>query len=567
MGAKKRSAPANRKRNRSATTEEDNNLQSTTNRSAGSRSNSNKSRASPNAHKQLWYGGSILVVAIGLGWAWNNFLDPIDPRMAQFWSLICRRNAAKCARFVVPARRTLQAGRPIRAGEVLAEIPRELQVWDLDALRDERIREDFGLLEARHDRTNNPLSRGAFLAAYLALESAVPNPEEIADTTTDSQSESAGSKKNSMNPIRRSYLDVMPTIDELAVHHPILWDPEELRDMLGSHSLTMGVVSAYRDMIASEYAAFSKKSPDFAGMINETQYKVARLRVLTRSFSPGPVGPEEIEEEEAAMYMDKLGIDFRRGCHAMVPILDMLNHHPNPNVVYTYNKDKRVFVITSKTTIPASFEVYDSYGKYTDSHLFAKFGFVNGDGSGHIATSISVFHHMLDFELGDEFSYLPLSGTLASLKFQQLEELKRYLQFDDGYENCIPGVDEADPNQWKLKELKLQHLLRIANDSKHWVIHIPPRNPNSRPAESSEQSITEIPPNIDPRKLRMNFEPLIQTCRLITLINSDYDDGAIGVLQENLGNPDFVVTKGNDALEYRAFMWYVCYLASAVQGF
>ena len=115
-------------------------------------------------------------------------------------------------------------------------------------------------------------------------------------------------------------------------------------------------------------------------------------------------------DEELEQYKTMFGVDLTKGCHAMVPILDMYNHHPNPNVGWEYNSNEKAFVITSLKPIPAGQEIIDSYGTYTDSHLFSKFGFVNGDGSGYTEATIAGFHKLLDVGMKEQFSYLPFSG-------------------------------------------------------------------------------------------------------------------------------------------------------------
>ena len=66
----------------------------------------------------------------------------------------------------------------IQSGELVMRLPRTLQIWDLDALRDEFIQQEFLGLDSSssidtstktvsHKDTQNPLDSGAFLAVYL----------------------------------------------------------------------------------------------------------------------------------------------------------------------------------------------------------------------------------------------------------------------------------------------------------------------------------------------------------------------------------------------------------------
>jgi len=545
MPARKRNnAPSQRKRGREPTSDHDGDNHHPTNARSGAsrditkRNLPQKISRSESHQKQLIYGSSVLVVAIIAGALWNYLDNTVDPRIVQFWSTMCRE--AQCARYVNPVRRTLQASRPIRSGEVIAEIPRHLQIWDIDALRNEFVREE--LLSARHARTGNLLPSGAFLAAYLALQ------------YQDMMLSNVTASKDIEKSILKSYFEALPTGDEL-VDHPVLWSTEDLASALGQHSRSFGVVVAHKEMVASEYQAFLRASGNFADKISEEDYTIARLWVLTRSFSPGPdICSNEINKEDLPLFEKHVMLDFAKGCHAMVPILDALNHHPEPNVAYQYNADKRAFLITAKRKIPVGFELYDSYGKFSDSHLFAKFGFVNGDGSGHTQASIAFFHRMFDYGMDNEYSHFSKTHheKNRALLSAQRPSLIRYLQYDDGYVDCITGQEEGDA--YKLKELKLQHLMKIANTESRWVVTVGPRRPNSQPVESTEILITEQLPEIDPRRVRLNLLPLIETCRLISVIHTDYDGQAIAYLEQNLETSDFVLEKDNNALEYRTFM-------------
>jgi hypothetical protein len=224
--------------------------------------------------------------------------------------------------------------------------------------------------------------------------------------------------------------------------------------------------------------------------------------------------------------------------------------------ISAYDKRKPAFMIDAKKSIPSSgWELFDSYGKFTDSHLFAKFGFLNGDGSGWTQASLALFHRILDTGMDQEFSYLPSNDeAIGVAKTYQRKHLSRYLQYDDGYTDCIKGTD-THPEQFELKKLKLDHLVRIANNRKSWIVNVPPRAPKSQPAESSDVLISEAIPEIDPGTVRIDFSKLIETCRIISIVNSDYGGKATEVLKNNLRNATFALERDNDSLEYRAVNW------------
>jgi hypothetical protein len=535
----------------------------------------------------------------------------VDSSFGTYWNTACdndRNNSNKvwCGDGrIEPTGRTLQTSTTatsttIRRGDQLIEIPRSLQIWEIDALKSDIVQTEH-LLKARHALTDNPLPGGAFLAVYLAIEQKrlkpIPNKEE--DDDDNDSSDNVGNNEDDDDDLRRaSYLQSLPSWKELSDYHPILTSRSDLKMLLGHHSWNFAVVVMYQEMIDSEYNALTTASSNkvFGQLINIKEYQTARIHVLSRSFNPGSdacsaevvkeLSQSELERiqsewgtsiiETPPKKDDDVAVDdnslFAKGCHAMVPILDMLNSHPQPNVVYKYQIEKQAFVISAKAGIPPQWELMDSYGKYSDAHLYAKFGFVNGDGSGHTQASIALFHRPLDVQISQEFTMIPnqiivnstqkITGDESSPElspmdkipdFQKLD-LKRYLQYDDGYKNCIQK--DINPPEFRLKQLKWMHLANIANDSKSWIVTLQPRVPESQPKKSSNVLITELPPKIDPRKLRMDLTHIVDTCRLLALTVNDYDGTAIQVLEDNLGNNTFVVNDpGNDALEYRSLMF------------
>ena len=638
-------------------------------KSGGGRSNSNSS-SSTGIQQLTIYGVAVLVMAIVSGLMLNNNnnnnnnnnkiannenesndigsssntfikytnnMTAVDKSFGNFWNTICgddddaddnikKRSSDKawCGDGrVEPTRRTLQTTtaattttrqqqqHSIRRGDALVEIPRGLQIWELDALRSDFVKTER-LLKARHELTDNPLAGGAFLAVHLAherkrlLKSSEAGTtkdnddddddeqkEDVAATAATSSNTATGSDvdddgetmEQQEQQLRASYFRSLPSWEELSDHHPILKSRSELRSMLGHHSWNFAVVVMYQEMIDSEYKALATTSPQgFGQQITVKEYQVARIHVLSRSFNPGPdacsaeldkymmpIERERLQSDWGSRSIKSPKILFAEGCHAMVPILDMLNSHPHPNVVYKYHSEKQAFVISAKTNIPPQWELMDSYGKFSDAHLFAKFGFVNGDGSGHTQASIALFHRPLDVQISQEFTLIPhkitngeddeseSSSSSSSSSpmdkipdFQKLD-LKRYLAYDDGYQNCVQK--ELHPEAFRLKQLKWLHLAKIANDPKSWIATLQPRAPESRPRESSDLLITELPPQVDPRKLRMDITHLVETCRLLALTVDDYEGNAIKVLDDNLGNDTFVVTKGSQALEYRSLMF------------
>ena len=497
----------------------------------------------------LWIWASVIVGITSVGWlffyAANLGNDAIGNGDVNSFlsSFVCQDpNGGYCHDALVPHRRTQKATRFITSGETVLVVPRHLQIWDLDALRDGFVKEH--LLSARHAYTDNPLDSGAYLAAYLARRMYHHDNSTLSEQEED--------------PLQ-AYLDILPTYKTLEAFHPALWSERRLANLLGPNSLSYAVAKAYQDMIQSEYNAFSSVSSEFASQISEDMYKTMRVHVMSRSFGPGPPGPEESSpnvslESELELYQVTVGVDLKKGCRAMVPMLDMYDHHPSPNVNWKYNGRERAFVVTAAPGgIQAGHEIMDSYGTYTDSHLFAKFGFVNGDGSGFTEASIASFHKPLDVGLKQQFSYIPLSRvTNETIRMKQKALMSNYLAFDDGYKECIQK--ELHPEAFELKQLKLEHLMRIANIPSRWILRVHPRTPKAVPAVSTDIPITNEPPKFDLNNLKVDASKIITTCRLASLTNDDFGGKAVAVLKNALEETEAPITidKQGDSLEYRA---------------
>lgn len=502
-----------------------------------------KTRNNKNKNNKLYMCASISAGLLIFGWLFlyaanlsSDFMWMDSTTRDFLKSFVCDDpNGGYCSQSVVPYRRTQKAQQLVHPGERVLVVPRHLQIWDLDALRDEFVRNE--LASARHVHTNNPLHSGAFLAAYLA--------RRVYHNQTDQD-----------DPMR-PYFDILPTYKTLQAFHPALWSERRLSSLLEPHSWSFVVARGYQDMLRSEYTAFTTASFDFRKQVTEEQYMTMRVNVMSRSFGTGPLTkrealPNQSLEDELQFYQDNMGVNLTKGCHAMVPILDMYDHHPIPNVGWEYVSHERAFVIKALMPIAPGQEIMDSYGKYTDAHLFSKFGFVNGDGSAYTEASLSGLHKPLDIGMREQFSYLPFSGEIEErLKNHQKQLLSRYLVFDDGYTECIQK--ELHPEAFELKKLKLEHLNRIANDPKRWVLRMPPRTERSLPAKSTEVPIRYDPPDFDVNRLNLDASKIIETCRLISLTNDDFDGNATAVLKEALEHdePLFIDNQGND-LEYRA---------------
>lgn len=496
----------------------------------------------------------------------SNFTSwpPADPRVGFLVSRACtgshnlRENSqVYCHPDLRLSKRHFRATRRIEPGEVLFEIPRAMQVWDLDALRDPWIR--LHLFEASHRLSGNKVGSEAFLAVYLALQ--LKRKDE-------------GAKEWDMEILDLAYFDTLYYYKEWKERHPLFDDPDHMKGMLG-FSEGYGVLQAYRNMILSEYEAFHDFSEKFRDMVTQREYFTARMNVLTRAVHVGAPGPEhaikgtflkddysaeQLLKDEIESYKEILGIDLARdGCIALIPIADLFNHHPQNTVEHSYtrterNPDSALVVRADHRHIEVGFEPLASYGRnLPDAHLFARYGFVNGDGSGPTQVSLAFHHDILKLNISSQYDYLPSTGATTNILDFMKKPVAEYLRFDDGYRDCIPGPS-SHPKEAYLKRLKHQHLLKISNSPNYWQIILPARNPFAYPGYTHDKLVIPDPPEPIEFYTRQNLDIglALSTCRLISLTIDDYSGQAGQLLQDNLNNEDFFLGEGNDSLEYRA---------------
>ena len=548
-----------------------------------------------------WRAMAVLSCAIVCGMAWNTWGEGNwrwsstssrdDPRIRRFLSRVCQETDVFCHPSLVSKRRTQAAKRHIAKGERILEIPRSMQIWDLDALRNDFMRQTFW--GAQHTQTGNPVDTAAYLAVYLALlrteqislpdnllKERVDSDNDKDNNEEDAQKEDETEVQQSSQPRLLQYLqECMPTMEDLSSFHPLFWNDTTLKNLLPPLSATYAVVRAYREMIRSEYQALKtiakrrsnitisdELGDDSDIFLSEDDYRTARVLVLSRSFGAGPLPVHKalsppsnaakdssVSEDEVEFYKSDIGVF----AYAMVPILDFYDHHARPNVDYSYSSDRGVFAIRAiGSGIATGHEVVDSYGKFTDSHLFAKFGFVNGDGSGYSQASLATNHPVFDLGLKKQFSNLPmqrnqqeqpLPDSIKKALDRQRLNMKHYVRFDDGYEKCIlRNTNNHAKEAYELKRLKLQHLAKIANHVKRWHLVLPPRAPESLPARASNIAITPAPPKMTKETVRSIFQRkdyqlIAATCRLISLTHEDYNGGAVALLKTNLNDNTFLL--------------------------
>jgi len=520
----------------------------------------------------------------------------------------------------------------IQAGELVMRLPRTLQIWDLDALRDEFIQQEFlgidsrGSMKstdaiaakqsiARHKDTQNPLDSGAYLAVYLIrlMHGAQAKFDDSSNNNEQCQQNEGKECKMVIQwsdvdqhkqriKLLAPYLDILPTVSDRSSStqinnphsHPLFWSLSTIESLFPRYTQTYDLILHYQQMIKSEYEALKLSSDEFGNNVEYLEYLNMRINVLSRAFGVQSTSNDngakwstsgelslgdEMRSYETSNFGSSLNEDddeFK--LRSMCPLLDMYNSHPNPNVIWRYDSETSAYTIyASDSNVQPGQSIVVSYGKYTDGHLFSKFGYVNGDGSSSTEVSLAVFHRMIaDVGLDHQYSQLPLAvwnstsrdevfgavvhadkkmkKSLLSAKQAvnvQAKELIRYLIFDDGYRECIDlNITQGTPEE-ELKILKLKHLIRLANYRKAWTVIVPPQHPDATPYQTSESSSTRNKKNA----VGVNANRIISICRLLSLRVNDIGGDTIAYLREGLTTSDtpyFLPKKHEDTLEYRS---------------
>jgi hypothetical protein len=460
----------------------------------------------------------IILAAVGVQWMLKSDKAPTETAAslnaevaAVLDKLVCQHTRGYCNQATEFRDRTPYAKEAISEGTDLFRVPRKLQLWDLDALRHFKRNKDF--LARFKKNANQRLEAGAFLALYL-WERFVDKPNE--------------------NDLFSSYFRILPS--NLSFH-PIMWSEEKLQTILPTISHGYAVANSYRQMVLLEYETFRGVYPN----LPLEEYKRCRILVLTRTIGTGPI--DKSLEAEAASFMKTFGVDLQLGYQAMPPLLDFFNHYANPNVKWKYDMDGQSFTAFTNRNVDSGDMLFVNYGKNSEARLWAKYGFQVGDGSMDTELSIAVNHHIRN--IGIPIDNTPLSYHPDTEKLK----LASYLQYDDGYQECV-----TDPNSaaYKLKKLKLQHLMRMADRPKRWIITVAPLNPGGY--APNDKRIGQ-PQKVDPANLpAVDSQYAMTTCRLIALTESDFEGEAVEVLQQHLESQEsgILIQAQSNSLEYLA---------------
>ncbi len=488
--------------------------------------------------------------------------------------------------------------RIIAPNATLLIVPRDRLLLDIDAIRDPWIHK-YLFLPAQRLQPQLHIDLGAYLAVYLVLRQRGQQQRLLLQDCQHCHHD-----HDPMEP----YFFILPTYEQLQQRHPAMWSNQLLLQLLNQTS-ALRIARAIRNMIETEYGIFqnlfssstttsttnataSTKTHFAKHILPKQDYIAARINVMARSFGTGPI--TNVENEPKKEYYKR---DYNEGwkqycCRAMVPILDMWDHHPQAPTQWEYSKVHQAFIVTAKPNTNlewAGSDIWVTYGTYTDSHLFAKFGFINVDGSGWTEASIAAFHNVAHVGLLGATTAFSTSRSHHEAIYNDVhlaQQMNQYLhyQYDvypppSNYAMSTPldysSIPTADLNNTSsasriFQQYKLQILTHIRDDYHRWNFQMQPRDHLAHPGKSSRLTQLKAIPNFysgSGNNVRFDGKHIIATCRLIALSEDDYEGKALETLEyyynlimdSTINDPknssslnEYFVHPQDEHLEYRA---------------
>ena len=446
----------------------------------------------------------------------------------------------------------------LKVGQKILEIPRNVQMTTIDALRDPRVNR---LLRKnpRHPLTGKPLRPQTFLAVYMNFElSQLQKSSNNFDVLTPEEE------------LQRAYLAYLPTDQDFLRFHPISRMTRDYNstkkhtDTLPALSLTEHLVDAYFRSFLAEYHAFCRISSDFENHVPLEDWITSRLIVNTRSFKSVPLTPNDISNDELESYrpflhdmeddkqtqtdVDSSRAAFYDDCRhssmrsCMVPLLDALDHHAKPNIGWRFMDSQSPvsealsFLAFASEDVTSGSNLFVSYGSFPDPLVFAQYGFVDPSGLGHRAALLAPYHHLVDETFLTEEESMHIDN-----------DLQKYLAFRDGYQHCHYSTHEKT-QRLEFETAKFEALKAMSNVMKSWVATLPPPH-----AERKR----------DWTLLELELVEVLSMCRLLATTHRDYAGRATEMLRTvaSAEHPEYFQFRvssdkaTSEGLEYRT--WHV----------
>jgi histone-lysine N-methyltransferase SETD3 len=163
----------------------------------------------------------------------------------------------------------------------------------------------------------------------------------------------------------RPYLDTLPNAFPQI---PLYYTDDELAQLKGS--FTRFLIQHRRASIGQEYQNLCERVAGF-DRFTPQQFVWARLVVITRSFGFARDGLET---------------------EGLVPLADMLNHHPTRETKWMYEGKKKRFVVSAARNFEVGDPIHGHYGRKCNSRLFVNYGFAlpeNDDNEAEIVVAIA----------------------------------------------------------------------------------------------------------------------------------------------------------------------------------
>lgn len=150
----------------------------------------------------------------------------------------------------------------------------------------------------------------------------------------------------------RPYLDTLP----LAFPHvPLFFGEDELAELKGS--MTRFLIQHRRASLAEEYRNLCESVEGFSRFTPQ-QFVWARVAVITRTFGFAMDG---------------------RDTEGLVPLADMLNHHPTRETRWSYDGKRKCFNVVAMRDFERGDAIHGHYGHKCNSRLFVNYGFALED--------------------------------------------------------------------------------------------------------------------------------------------------------------------------------------------
>lgn len=146
----------------------------------------------------------------------------------------------------------------------------------------------------------------------------------------------------------KPFIDILP---DKYYNMPIFFNNHYNKHLKGSYSLEMAATR--NRQLRQEYDQIARHCPEFR-KYHYLEFVWGRLAVITRIFS--------------------LRINGRT-TDGLVPMADMLNHHPTRQTTWGYSDEKAGFVMTTTRDVGKDEQIFDSYGRKWQGRYFVNYGF------------------------------------------------------------------------------------------------------------------------------------------------------------------------------------------------